>query len=172
MKINFACGKQTWPDFYCIDAVCHPKATREPDLLHVLKFGKTGQILNPLPLPDGCAVELHSYHFLEHVYAWEAVNLVAEWRRLLRPGGLLVLELPNIESAARNLLAGMPDQMSMWGFYGDPAHTDPFMCHRWGYTPKTAKRLLETQGFRNVVVKPPQTHGARSNRDMRLEAIA
>lgn len=170
MKINFACGKQTWDGFFCVDAVKHPKASRAPDLLHTLKFD--GEVLvNPLPLADGVATELHSYHFLEHVYAWEAPALVREWARLLRPGGKLVIELPNLRSACQNMIAGSTDQMVMFPLYGDPSHKDPFMTHRWGYTPRTARELLEANGFSDARWLAPQTHGARINRDMRLEAV-
>jgi predicted SAM-dependent methyltransferase len=169
VKINFACGKQTWDGFYCIDAVRHSKATREPDLLHVLKFDGVA-LVNPVPLPDRCADELHSYHFLEHVYAWEAPALVAEWARLLKSRGRLILELPDLEKACRNLLAGMKDQMSMWPLYGDPGHRDVYMTHRWGWTPETVKKLLSNH-FHSIKVLPPVTHGAKVNRDMRVEAI-
>jgi predicted SAM-dependent methyltransferase len=169
VKINVACGKQTWPGYFCVDAVRHPKASRAPDLLHAFQFDGE-ELVNPLPLTGGCAEELHSYHFLEHVYRWEATALLAEFRRLLAPGALLVLELPNIEAAARNLLAGMDDQMAMWPLYGDPEHRDPFMCHRWGYTPATVTALLCEAGFQQIKVLPPRTHGAKTNRDMRVEA--
>lgn len=172
MRINIACGKQTWPGFFCVDAVRHAKATRDPDLLHAFQFAPSGELLNPLPLDGACADELHSYHFLEHVYRWEAPHLVAEFRRLLKPGARLVLELPNIEAAARNLLAGLNDQMAMWPLYGDPGHRDPYMCHRWGYTPATVAALLKGSGFSHIRVMPPVTHGAKSHRDMRVEALA
>lgn len=171
MKINFACGKQTWPDFYCVDAVRHPKASRAPDLIHVCTFDKDGALVNPLPLADGCADELHSFHFLEHVYAWEAPALVEEWNRLLKSGGRLILELPNIELAARNLVARSGEQMSYWALWGDPGHKDPFMTHRWGYTPDTARALLAQHGFTSIQSLPPRTHGAKAGRDMRIEAV-
>lgn len=169
MKLNIGCGKQTWNDFYCVDAVKHPKASRYPDLLYAFEF--EGSVLkNPIPLSDGVASELHSYHFLEHFYAWQARALVSEFRRLLKPGGLLVLELPNIALAAKNLLSGMNDQMAMWPLYGDPKTMDPYMCHRWGYTPKTLTGLLLDTGFIDITHPFPKTHGARVNRDMRVEA--
>lgn len=168
VKINFGAGKQTWPGFFCVDAVQHPKAARPLDLVHAVTF-EGEKLANPLPFPDECASELHSYHFLEHVYRWEAPSLVAEWHRLLKVGGILVLELPNIKLAAKNLLAGSTDQMSMWGLYGDPDWRDPYMCHRWGYTPETLTELLA--GFGRMRFVPPRTHGARANRDMRCEAI-
>lgn len=170
MKINVACGKQTWNDFYCVDAVRHPQSSRHPDLLHAFNFH--GEALaNPLPLADACASEVHSYHFIEHLYRWESPAMLREFHRLLCSGGKLVLELPNIEAAARNLLAGTRDQFHMWGFYGNPETRDPYMCHRWGYTPRTIKALVESMGFTDVKVLPPVTHGARTNRDMRVEAI-
>ena len=172
MKLNIGCGKQTWPGFYCVDAVRHPKASRAPDLLHAFQFAEDGALLNPLPLADDCADELHSYHFIEHVYRWEAPALVDEFRRLLKPAGKLVLELPNIAAAAQNLLAGMNDQMAMWPLYGDPEHRDPYMCHRWGYTPETITELLQAHGFSAASVLPPVTHGAKRKRDMRVEALA
>ena len=171
MRLNIGCGKQTWRDFFCIDAVRHPKASRDPDLLHAFYFAKDGALLNPVPLADGCADELHSYHFIEHVYRWEAPHLVAEFHRLLKPDGALILELPNIAAAARNLLACMNDQMAMWPLYGNPDEVDPYMCHRWGYTPATIAGLLKEAGFKDVRVLPPVTHGAKANRDMRVEAV-
>lgn len=170
MKINFACGKQTWGDFYCIDAVQHPKASRDLDLLHSFRF-KDVQLENKLPLKDECASEVHAYHFIEHVYQWEAQSVILEFKRLLKPGGKLVLELPDIELAAKNLLSGMKDQYNMWPLYGDPGHRDVYMCHRWGYTRGTIKALLQDCGMREIVNMNPQTHGAKRNRDMRVECV-
>lgn len=170
MRLNYACGKQTWPGFFCIDAVKHKQATRDPDLLHTMKFD-VERLVNPVPLNDECADELHSYHFLEHVLRYEAPAVLKEFRRLLKPGGLLVLELPNIESACRNLLAGMDDQMCIWPLFGNWTELDPFMTHRFAYSPKTVTALLKECGFKRIEMKPPQTHGARVNRDMRVECV-
>lgn len=170
MKINFGCGRQVLDGWFNVDAVHSPRAPRAPELLHAIRFDAAGAVANPLPLDGGCAAELMAMHVIEHVYAWEAPALLAEWKRLLAPGGLLVLELPNLEAAARNLLAGRGDQMAMWPLYGDPGHLDPFMCHRWGYTPTTIKALLQAAGFTAIEVMPPRTHGARADRDMRVEA--
>lgn len=171
MKINFGCGRRVMDGFFNIDAIRHEQAPRDAELIHAIRFDADGAVSNPLPLDDGCADEVHALHVIEHVHAWEAPHLLAEWRRLLKPGGRLILELPSIELAARNLLAGMPDQMNMWPFYGDPGPKCPFNCHRWGYTAKSIKALVAAGGFVNIVQPPPVTHGARVNRDMRLEAV-
>ena len=67
---------------------------------------------------------------------------------------------------------GKDGQLAMWPLYGDPAPRDPFNCHRWGYTPTTIQALVMRGPFdpRTVKVLPPQTHGARLDRDMRIEA--
>lgn len=170
MRVNWWCGRQVLDGWYNVDAVLHKKAPRRPELLHIVEFDADGVVLNPLPLADGCATDLQAMHAIEHVHEWQAPHLLAEWRRLLAPGGTLVLELPNIEAAARNLLAGRPPQMSMFAFYGDGSHRDPFMTHRYGYTPTTITTLVAAAGFIKVRVLPPQTHGARHDRDMRVEA--
>lgn len=170
MKIDFACGKHTRPGYFCIDAVQHPKATRDLDLLYVAEFDQHGGLKEKIPLEDGCAAELQAMHFIEHVFRYQAPALLSEWKRLLQPGGRLILELPNIELACRNLLAGMDDQMSMWPLYGDWSHKDPYMMHKHGYTPRTIQALLHEAGFRNPVMLAPQTHGAKMGRDMRVEA--
>lgn len=170
MRINFGCGRKVLPGFFNIDAVRNPAAPRDPEMLFAAEFDAVGNLTQSVPLDDGCADELQAMHVIEHVYAWEAAALINEWKRLLKPGGLLVLELPNIESAARNLLNGLNDQMHMWPLYGDPGHRDPYMCHRWGYTPKTIMALLSDCGFTEVGMSDPKTHGARKNRDMRVEA--
>lgn len=170
MQINFWCGRQVLDGWLNVDAERHPRAPRAPDLLHALRFSRDGAVENPLPLADGCAEALQAMHVIEHVYAWEAPHLVAEWRRLLAPGGRLVLELPSLALAAQNLLAGDVDQMTMWPIYGDPATRSPLMCHRWGYTQRTVEALLLQAGFGHIEHMLPQTHGARATRDMRVEA--
>lgn len=170
MRINFWCGRQVLDGFFNVDAVLHPKAPRSPELLHAITFNADGTVANPLPLSDGCADELQAMHAIEHVFEWEAPYLLAEWHRLLAPGGTLVLELPNIELAARNLLAGRDKQWTMFPFYGDGSHRDPYMTHRYGYTSATIKALVAAAGFIKVQVLPPRTHGARVDRDMRVEA--
>jgi predicted SAM-dependent methyltransferase len=161
MRLNLGCGKMVLDGFVNIDIQQNPKAKRPLDILADVRS---------VPLHDECADEVHAYHVIEHFYRWQTPEVLGEWKRLLKAGGLLVLELPNIEAAARNLLAGMDDQMCMWAFYGDPSHRDPYMCHPWGFTPKSIKSLLSECGFSHIELKPPQTHGRRVNRDMRVEA--
>jgi len=130
-----------------------------------------------IPLDDGCADEIMCIHGIEHFYKWEAAALAVEWMRLLRSGGLLVIECPDIFKCCENLVSGYassgkhPDQMSYWGIYGDPQESNPFMGHKWGYTPKTLRHFLKMHGFVNIADEETQWHPAgRVRRDMRITA--
>lgn len=171
MKINYCCGRQVLDGWHNIDAAASPRAPRPPELLFTLRFKPDGQLVRKTPLDDDCATELQAMHVIEHFHVWQAPHVLAEWKRLLQPGGLLVLELPNLEAACRNVLAGLPDQMGMWPLFGDGTHMDPLNCHKFGYTPSTIIALVKAAGFIKAKVLPPITHGARQNRDMRIECI-
>lgn len=158
VKINIGCGRKILAGWVNTDIQARDGVDHVCDLRAV-------------PLPDECADVVQAMHVIEHVYRWEAPDALREWRRLLKPGGLLILELPDLEHACRNLLRGRGDQMAMWPLYGDPGPMDVHNCHRWGYTRASIASLLAAEGFRRIEHLPPQTHGRRLDRDMRVEAI-
>jgi len=164
MKLNIGAGHRRIPGYTGIDAVERPGA----DIIATA---------DKIPLGDGCCDEILAVHLLEHMFPWEAPRALAEWHRLLQPGGLLVLELPNLLKCCENVLANRvdfgkhPDQLGMWGLFGDNRTEDPFMMHRWAYSPATLTALLQACGF--VKVREEVTHfhpAGRANRDMRLTA--
>lgn len=169
LRLNVGCGSRTLDGYFNCDIERNPNAPRDPELLCDAKS---------IPLPDGCARELMAVHVFEHFYRWEVESVLKEWKRLLRSGGLLVLELPNLVKCCENYLSGRmkggkhPDQLSRWGIYGDPRTGNKFMCHPWGYSPEELQALLEASGFVKVRHKATVFHPAgREHRDMRLEAI-
>lgn len=162
IRLNLGCGRKVKDGWVNVDIVAHPRAPRPPELLCDLRA---------VPLPDNHAHEVMAVHVLEHFYRWEVPGVLAEWRRLLKPGGLLVLELPDLLKCARNLLDGKSDEQTYFGLYGDPSHEDPYMCHRWGWYPETLRAALADAGFADIVEARPQFHPAgKDHRDMRMEA--
>lgn len=161
MKLNIGCGKKHLPGYVSIDTEPTPGAI-PPDILADARS---------IPLGDGVAEEIIAIHVFEHFYIWETEDLLREWHRLLSAGGKLILEMPDIMKAAKNLLDGLTDQMNMWAFYGDPRYKNPLMCHKWGWTAKTLIPFLESHGFANAKSERPIFHKVGiENRDLRVVA--
>jgi SAM-dependent methyltransferase len=169
MRLNVCCGRHILEDWTNVDVVqsTHPSAG-----------GRLPQILadaRTIPLPDACADEVMCIHGFEHFYVWETVDVLREWHRLLKPGGVLTLELPDIKKCAINLIEGYkwhskhPGQYTLWGIFGDPTTRDPYMMHKWGWWPDTLIPWLAEHGFEGAREKTPQWHAAgRERRDMRI----
>lgn len=87
----------------------------------------------------------------------------------------MFLECPNLLTAAQELLQnpdlaagpGAEGQRSMWVFYGDPSWKDPYMIHRWGYSPRSLGQVMHEAGLVNLRQDPAQFK-LREPRDMRL----
>jgi predicted SAM-dependent methyltransferase len=137
---------------------------------------KAARIVAPahaIPLPDGCAAEVMSIHCVEHVAKWLVPPMFREWHRLLKPGGRLILEMPDIIKCCQNVIDGRtgkhPDQLGMWGLYGDDTLQDDFMLHKYGWCFKTIRPVLEECGFRDCVEEETHFHNAgRKHRDFRV----
>ena len=170
MKLNVGCGRHVLDDYTNADIQVSAHAKRAPEILCDLR---------KIPLPNSCADELMAIHVFEHFFYWEVPAVMTEWRRLLKPGGLIVLEMPNILKCCWNIIHGIgmegggknPHALGLWGLYGDPRDEDPYMHHKWGWAPTTLKTLLLEFGFHKVEEKETQWHkGGRKHRDMRIEA--
>jgi hypothetical protein len=167
LRLNLGCGRHVLDGWFNIDIAFNPRAKRHPEMLSDVRA---------IALPDGCAVEVMAIHLWEHLYRWECDDVITEWHRLLAPGGTLVLEMPDLFKFCANILEGKkgtkePDQLGMWGLYGDPTLRDPYMCHRWGWTFATLAPFLQQHGFVDVVEETPQWHKVgRAERDFRVVA--
>lgn len=162
MRLNVGAGGRILRGYTGVDIVKRPGA----------------DIIAPadkIPLPDGSCEEVLCIHIFEHLYRWQCDGALKEWHRLLKPGGMLILELPNLIKACQNILNGVkgkhPDQMGMWSLYGDPRQKDEWMAHRWAWSPVTLSEILTQNGFVDIVETVPEYHlTGRDNRDMRIES--
>ena len=166
IRLNLGCGDKILPGFINVDLV-DERAGNKPDIqcdLHQLTV-----------FSDNYADEIMAIHVVEHFWRWEVVDVLKEWVRVLKPGGWMILECPNLISACEAVLAdpdkaampGQEGQRSMWVLYGDPRWKDPLMCHRWAYTPKSLAQVMYQAGLTNLKQKPAQFK-LREPRDMRI----
>ena len=163
VKLNLGCGHKHFPKeegWINVDYADN-SAKKMPDVVADLR---------KLPFPYDYADEIHAIHALEHLYLWDAQEVLNyEWKRVLKPGGLLVIEVPCLNKILQ--LFKIPDlhpSATMWGLYGDPRFKDPNMTHRWCYSREMLELMLTDYGYKDIQCLTPQYHV--KERDMRIEA--
>jgi ubiquinone/menaquinone biosynthesis C-methylase UbiE len=139
-----------------------------------MKYQKA-DISKPLPFEDSYADEIFTCHVIEHFWPWDVQEILKDWIRVLKPGGQLITECPDLDGACR-LLVGANKEMNaevwrlaMFALYGDPKFKNIEQRHKWGYTDKTLISLLMGLGLKNVRREPAQFK-MREPRDMRIVA--
>jgi len=131
--------------------------------------------LRKLEIASDSADAVAAIHVLEHFYEWEAFDLLTEWKRVLKPGGKMILELPCMDKvfgyAVNCVKKNEPMQsfMTLLAMYGDPQYKDPHMCHKWGWFQKPLIAMLESVGMKDIKVCPTRYHF--NFRDQRLECV-
>lgn len=66
-----------------------------------------GTEIYPLPVADGSVDVIRASHVLEHFPHGEVPKVLADWVRALKPGGELMIAVPDFEKIAQNYLDGV-----------------------------------------------------------------
>jgi len=89
--------------------------------------------------------------------------MLKDWFDILKPGGELILETPNLLVACQQILENplgntIPynSPLGCWILYGDPSTKNDLMTHRWSYTPQSLTTELFKAGFRNIEIQAAQ----------------
>lgn len=102
---------------------------------HVKAEMQLGDVCERIPWDDGSFDGVVLHDVIEHLTEEDAA--LAEIRRVLRPGGLLLLSTLNESSVLHKLLG------KRWSYYQDPTHVKPWRA-------ATLRELLERHGFEVV----------------------
>ena len=182
-KINVGCGTNPTPGWLNLDNSPSVLIARSPALMTVLgatgflsgvrltfaKAAEAGGIrwanAKRLPVADASAEALYSSHMVEHLDPGEMRSFLAEVRRVLVPGGILRLGVPDLAIMVRDYLATHDADRFIAATL--MARENPrtlrdrvsalIMGHRghaWMYDGPSLVQLLEREGFRGVVEVP------------------
>ncbi len=137
LYLHLGCGTIDHPGFVNVDGYPFPH-------VHHVR-----SIADLSPFADGSAGLVYASHCLEHFPRGAVPGVLAEWRRVLRAGGVLRLSVPDFdrlvaiyERHGRDL--GTIDQVLMGGQHNH------FDFHQAAFTRRTLAALLEQAGLRDV----------------------
>jgi Methyltransferase domain len=126
-----------------------------------------GNIVKGLPLAPECASGVYASHVLEHLAYDDCIQALRNTHRLLRPGGIFRLIVPDLESAARQYLESLKGrsteanelfmEVTSLGRKESPRGIVPWIYswlnssrHLWMWDYPAMAHALERQGFRNI----------------------
>ena len=122
------------------------------------------------PVADASVDAVFSSHNLEHLYPHEVPVALREFRRVLAPGGLALITMPDMEAIAGSIartglteaaymspLGPITPMDMLYGFGPALARGNHFMAHRGGFTGRSLMASLSQAGFVYSVVQrnPP-----------------
>ena len=98
-----------------------------------------------LPFADNSIEFIWSSHTLEHAEMNKVLPTLKEWFRVLRPGGAMIVRVPDFDYVAHYWQTG-PDRV--WAemiVFGNQAHEGE--CHKCAFTATSLRRQLTEAGF-------------------------
>lgn len=123
-------------------------------------------IVDMRPVPDESVDAIWSSHNLEHVEPHEVELVLASFYRVLRPGGTVLVTMPDLQSVAALIARGRLEDVAyvspagpitpldmVYGHIAALARGNRFMAHRTGFTSKTLREKLQTAGFAGIAVE-------------------
>lgn len=141
MKINIGCGNEKVEGYMGVDL--YTQCDRKDDARTLGTF------------EDNSVEEIRTYHMLEHMKDRDVPLVIASMFRVLKHGGTLILEVPNLIWVLQNFL-DTPDE-DRWGFklqtvFGLQTHDGEY--HKTGFSKDRIHRMLKEAGFTNIAVTP------------------
>ncbi|MEM5852944.1 MAG: methyltransferase domain-containing protein [Candidatus Aenigmatarchaeota archaeon] len=156
MKLNIGCGEFPLKGFINLDAIPRTYV----DVIADLYYG--------LPFKDNSFDVVYAGHVIEHLLYESALNLLSEIYRVLKPGGLTYIVIPDIlkmysqmdrATFAEAVCIGIPNTPFVeWYKSKDKTKEAVKLLHGVHKTAWTAERLYEcvkALPFREVSIEPP-----------------
>lgn len=131
----------------------------------------TGTMTDMAAVPTGSVDAVFSSHNIEHLYPHEVPLALAEFRRVLRDDGFVVITCPDLRSVCTLVAEDKltePAYVSpagpiapldiLYGHRAPMAQGNLFMAHRCGFTQKVLTGTLQAAGFPGVAAMARPRH--------------
>ena len=149
MKLHLGCGQYRFDGYLNVDF---------PASEHTVQTERVADLyadITALRYPLASVEEVRLHHVFEHFPRPQAMALVAAWASWLEPGGLLWIEVPDFERAARRALSWWKGRRerrtALRHLHG--SHEASWAVHWEGWTTSSLRQLLAGTGFGAVEVK-------------------
>lgn len=137
-KLHLGCGKRDFgPEWIHIDSAKFD---------HVIHFDVT-----KLPFHDKSVDVIYASHLIAYFDRHEIMHVLSEWKRVIRPGGILRLATPDYFKMSKMYLESKIRLDDIHGpLYGRMEMNDKIIYHKTVYDYPTIVRILGLCGFINV----------------------
>lgn len=102
------------------------------------------------PFPDASLTAIYSSHTFEHLHVDVAERALAECHRVLRPGGICRIAVPNLDNVVAHYDPADPDDFVYGLFQGRAAADNRHARHWWHYNAVSLGARMRAAGFREV----------------------
>jgi len=141
IKVNLGCGDAHETGFINVDLYGSPDVRADA---------------RSLPFPDSSVDLLECHHSLEHFTLDDGLKVIAEWQRVVKPGGHILITVPDILAMLR-FMDDTRSIMEIWPgmimyVYGQGA---PGMQHLAAYSPEYLTYRLKDAKFTCEVIPWP-----------------
>ena len=157
-RLNIGCGRNQLKGWFNTDLKCD-------NMTYYLDAGKT------YPFSDNSFEYIFSEHLFEHLNIRQGINMLQECLRILKPGGIIRIAMPNMEFLIDLYLNPQKEENQKYlqwstqsflpdieNFYNGKYYLSEYVInnffHDWGHqfihTPKEFKILAEKIGFKHI----------------------
>lgn len=150
IKINLACGDVILPGYINCD-LYNTKADVKCDVTDLSRF------------EDNSVDEILAQHIIEHFSYPEVDRILLEWKRVLKPGGELIIETPDFYESCKKFVS-LPEEQryTMYGHFFAKSWIDG-ETHKFLFTKGELWNVLTRAGFKNIDREAPTRYLKQPN---------
>jgi len=137
-KVHLGCGKRDFPGFINVD-IC--------DFPHIHYKSS----INLLPFFEDNSIDyIYCSHALEYYDSIEAIEVLKEWKRVMKNKAILRVCVPNFDSLIKVYNQTNDLDKIIGPLYGRMPADDKLIYHKTVYNFKKLSRLLSDVGFNHI----------------------